>query len=136
MERLFKLAEAVLALRRLAGRLGAAAGRVGAALACVLVAAAFAAAALGCGFAALWLYALPLVGPVGAPLVVAGALLVVALALLLLARRMVQLPVAAPAPSSKAVSAEIDKLMAEHKTEMLLAALVAGMCVGAGNKRG
>ena len=45
-------------------------------LCCGIAAAALAAAAVGCAVTALWIWCLPLLGPVGAPLAVAGVLVV------------------------------------------------------------
>ena len=50
--------------------------------AAIMVAAGCAAAAVACGLAALWIYALPWVGAAGAPLIVAGVLLVLCVAVL------------------------------------------------------
>ncbi|SRR6266851_7924766 len=132
---LLKLAEMLFAVRRITGGIGAAARRAGGAFACMMIALALAAAAVGCAVAALWIYALPLLGPVGAPLAVAGALLVAALVLLLVARRIVHAkPASAPLPGD-AIAAELALLMKEHKLEMLIAALTAGLVAGAGNRR-
>ncbi len=132
---LLKLAELLFAVRRITGGIGAAARRAGGAFACMMIALALAAAAVGCAVAALWIYALPLLGPVGAPLAVAGALLVAALVLLLVARRIVHAkPASAPLPGD-AIAAELALLMKEHKLEMLIAALTAGLVAGAGNRR-
>jgi hypothetical protein len=130
---LLKLAEAVLALGRFASGLGAALRRGGIALVCVLTAILLALTAAGCAVAALWICLLPLLGPVGAPLAAAGTLLVVALALLLVARRVLRAqPTSAP-PSTDA-AAELARLTKDHKVEMLVAALTAGLVAGAGNR--
>jgi hypothetical protein len=130
---LLKLAEAVLALGRFASGFGAAVRRGGIALICVLIAVLLALTAAGCATAALWIYLLPLLGPAGAPLAAAGALLIIALALLLVARRVLRAqPTGAP-PSADA-AAELARLTKDHKVEMLVAALTAGLVAGAGNR--
>ena len=133
---LLKLAELLFAVRRITGGIGATARRASGAFACMMIALALAAAAVGCAVAALWIYALPLLGPVGAPLAVAGALLIAALVLLLVARRIVHAkPASAPLPGDAIAAAELALLMKEHKLEMLIAALTAGLVAGAGNRR-
>jgi len=133
---LLKLAELLFAVRRITGGIGAAARRAGGAFACMMIALALVATAVGCAIAALWIYALPLLGPVGAPLAVAGALLIAALVLLLVARRIVRArPASALLPGDAIAAAELALLMKEHKLEMLIAALTAGLVAGAGNRR-
>jgi hypothetical protein len=73
-------------------------------------------AAAGCLLAALWLYAIPLTGPAGAPLVVAGALLLASAAALAVATVLRRPRPAPPPPGGTAA--------------MLLAALVAGIAAG------
>jgi hypothetical protein len=130
---LLKLAEAVLALGRFASGLGETLRRGGIALVCVLVAVLLALTAAGCAVAALWIYLLPLLGPVGAPLAAAGALLVAALVLLLIARRVLRPQPTTAAPPVDA-AAELTRLTRDHKVEMLVAALTAGLVAGAGNR--
>jgi len=132
---LLKFAEALFALNRIAGGIGAAARRAGIAIVCVLVALALAVAAAGCAVAALWIYALPLLGPVGAPLGVAGALLLAALAVLLVARGALRAkPASAPPAGDVLIAAELLRLVRERKLEMLIAALTAGLVAGAGSR--
>ncbi|HEX3498905.1 MAG TPA: hypothetical protein VHT04_06230 [Stellaceae bacterium] len=130
---LLRLAEGLLALGRFTSGLGAALRRGSIALVCLLIAALLSVAAMGCGVAALWIYLLPLLGPVGAPLVAAGALLVIALVLLLVARSVLDArPRHAPGPpDGAAAAADLSRLVKEHKLEMLLAALTAGLVAGA-----
>jgi hypothetical protein len=130
---LLKLAEALLALGRFTSGLGAALRRGGIAIVCVLIAALLALTAAGCAIAALWIYLLPLLGPVGSPLAAAAALLIVALALLLIARRVLRAP-ATSAPPSGDTAAALARLTKDHKVEMLVAALTAGLVAGAGNR--
>ena len=94
----------------------------------VLVAVAAALAAVVCLFVALWIWARPLVGPAGAPLVVASALGLVALVAALILRRCMR-PVAV-APVALPIGAALDDLasvVASHKGPALAAALLAGL---------
>jgi hypothetical protein len=132
MGSLLRLVEALLALGRFTSGLGAALRRGSIALACLAIAALLVLAAIGCAVAALWLYLLPLLGQVGAPLAAAGALVVVALVLLLVARSVLRgrRPDAQGA-SGDAVVADLARLIKEHKLETLIAALTAGLVAGA-----
>lgn len=98
-------------------------------------------AAVATSAAALWIGVRPLVGPVGAPLVVAAALLVLALIALGLAHRATRpVPAALPAPSApsgandavlaRAALAEATRLVVAHKVPVLLVALLAGWQAG------
>jgi hypothetical protein len=129
---LLRLVEAVLALGRFASGLGAALRRGSIALICLMIAALLALAAAGCAVAALWIYLMPLLGKVGAPLAAAGALVFIALVLLLVASRVLraQRP-DSPASSGDAVAADLARLVKEHKLEALVAALTAGLVAGA-----
>jgi hypothetical protein len=115
-------------------RIGAAAGRAAAAAALGAVAVLFVVAALGCAAAALWLFALPYVGPVYAPLIVAGVLLLIALVILAVARGVLRRQRATPASVTSAELAALleaaEPLLQEHKGTVLLAALVAGLVAG------
>lgn len=137
MSGLLRLVEALLAVGRFTSGLGAALRRGSLALVCVLIAALLAVAAMGCAVAALWIYLLPLLGPVGAPLVAAGALLVLALVLLLVARRALggRAPRTLPASNGVAATADLARLIKDHKIEMLVAALTAGLVAGAPGAR-
>lgn len=120
-----------------AGGVGIAARRMTAAAWCAAVATALATASIGCAITALWLFVLPEVGPVGAPLIAAAALLSLCLPLLAIARSVLRrrppLP-AAPALPDAAVPAlliaEASRLMGENKGAALLAALLAGATAG------
>jgi hypothetical protein len=108
--------------------------------ACVVAAAAAAAgcaiAAVGCLLAALWIYALPHVGAVGAPLVVAGVLLAMCLAVLGLMRYPLKRR-PAPAPAGDALApllAEATRLFKQHKGAVLTVALLAGLVAGRNGK--
>ena len=129
---LLRLVEALLALTRFTSGLGAALRRGGIALACLSNAALLVVAAIGCAVAAFWLYLLPLLGDVGAPLAAAGVLVAIALALLLLARRMLRArPSHAKESGGDAVVADLARLVKEHKLESVVAALTAGLVAGA-----
>ncbi|MFI4988686.1 MAG: hypothetical protein ACHQF3_14745 [Alphaproteobacteria bacterium] len=96
------------------------------------IAAACVLAALGCAVVALWLAMLPLVGPVAAPLIAAAALLVVAAVLLVVARRIMTgraAPRTGAGPDADA-TAELARLIGEHKIAFLLSALLAGLAAG------
>jgi hypothetical protein len=133
---LLRLAEALLALGRFTSGLGAALRRGSIALACLLAAALLAIAAIGCAVAALWIYLLPLLGRVGAPLAAAGALAVLAVALLLIARFVLGArPSRAQATGDgTAAAAALARVIKEHKLDMLIAAVTAGLVAGAPTK--
>jgi hypothetical protein len=120
-----------------AERLKDAAGRFALAAVCGAVAAVFVFAAIGCAAAALWLYLLPCVGPVYAPLIVAGALLAIALACVLgavyILRRKRRRPVSGA--DLAALLAAAEPVLKEHKTTILVAALVAGLVVGSSKRK-
>jgi hypothetical protein len=105
-------------------------------MACVAVATAMAAicgiATVACVLTALWIYALPHVGAVGAPLIVAGVLFVMSFAVYALMRRAMK-----PRPAQFAggvtielLQAEATRLFKEHKGTALVAALVVGLLAG------
>src|SRR5258708_30244002 len=98
----------------------------------VFDAVAFSLAAIGCLTAALWIYALPLLGPSGAPAAVTGVFLVVSVALFYAARRLVRPvgPERSTAPPEGSVDAQVAKLIAEHKTTVLVTAFLAGLNAG------
>lgn len=126
---------AVIALAETAGdRMGTAVRRMTTAALCASLAGAFAAASVGCAIAALWIFVLPEVGPVGAPLIAAAALLLVCLALLAIARMILRRR-PAPRPATAAphaaapgsLLAEASRLFDENKGAALFAALLAGV---------
>ena len=89
----------------------------------------------GCLLAALWLYLLPYLGPVGTPLVLAGALLIKAGVILLWLRLHLKRHSAANAPSSAAAElapalAEVEQIVRTHKLSSLSAALLTGLALG------
>jgi hypothetical protein len=100
--------------------------------AAVAVAVGCAIAALACVLVALWIYVLPRVGAVGAPLVIAGALVLVGLAVLALLR---YAPTRHPPPPAASVApslllAEATHLLKTHKTAVLAGVLLAGLLAG------
>ena len=107
-------------------------GRMTAAALCASLAAVSAIAAGGCAAVALWLWAIPYVGPVGAPLVAAGGLLVSCVILMIVARRILyrRRRVTGAMPGSGLRLEEVLRLFNENKGTVLLAALVAGLAAG------
>jgi hypothetical protein len=115
------------------GKIGKAARRLTAAAGCAALAGICATASAGCAVAALWVFVLPRVGPVGAPLIAAAALLLLCLALLATSRVMLR---RRPAPIASAtlsgstapalLIAEATRLFGDNKGAALLAALLAG----------
>lgn len=93
-------------------------------------------AALACGAAALWIGMRPLVGPIGAPLIVAAAFLALALVALASTRRALRPPATPTATpgSNAALLVEASHLVAAHKVPMLLAAVLAGVAAGSRDK--
>ncbi len=95
-------------------------------------------AALTCAAAALWIGMRPLVGPVGAPLIVAAVLIALALVALALARRALNRNTArvavATAGSNEALLTEAARLVVAHKVPVLLAAVLAGLAAGTRDK--
>ncbi len=116
MGSLLKLALSALAASSQNSALTAFSGRMAASGVLAVVAILLAGVAWGCACAALWIGVAPTLGPVGAPLVVAGVCLTVARAVnhLLL----------------DAVLADAGKLIQEHKIEAILAAIIAGFVAG------
>jgi len=106
--------------------------------ACVLAAAAAAAgcaiAAVACVLAALWIYALPHVGAIGAPLIVAGVLLAMCLGVLMLMRYRLKRRPTPPAATPALLLAEATRLFKENKGPVLMAALLAGLAAGRNGK--
>lgn len=98
----------------------------------MLLAGSFAAAGIGCVMTGLWLFLLPHVGPVGAPLIVGGILLLASVALLASIRTSRAPP--PPVPSVDILPAlaiaEITNLFKAHKGSALIAAVLAGLTAG------
>ena len=115
----------------------AATGRMTAAALCAGLCAVLALAVLGCAAVALWTYALPSLGPVGAPLVVAAALSVVALILALASWRILyrRRPGPGYALAPQLLMSEAGRLFGEHKAAVLLAALIAGIATASSGRK-
>ena len=131
---------AAWALRELdrAGNGRAARARLAGACLCAGLAVVLTPAVLGCAAAGLWMFALPYVGKVGAPLVVAAGLSIVILGLAVAASLMMRhgrrKAGAVPAPqASRLLLSEAAHLINENKGAALLAAVVAGMAVSSEN---
>jgi hypothetical protein len=93
-------------------------------------------AAVACGLAALWIYVLPHTGAVGAPLVVGGVLVALCLAMLMLVRYGLA-PRQAPGPAAGSPAlllADMTRLVRDNKAPVLMAALLAGLVAGRGEK--
>jgi hypothetical protein len=145
MLEVLRLAAAVLSRLVPAESAGQAVARVAA----VLVLGAFAATvivgAIGCAAAGLWIYLLPRAGPAGAPFITALALLLVSAALaggaypILRAKRR-RRKAAGTAAGAADLGLAFDLgararraglgLVREHKTSLLLAALIGGLVLG------
>ncbi len=97
---------------------------------CGLVAGLFLLAAFSLALVSFWIYLLPEVGPVGAPLIIAGLLFLVGLLFLLLARRRPMLVVADPAADPRYASSAASPLAA-NKSALLLALFTAAFQSGA-----
>jgi hypothetical protein len=102
------------------------------ALVCVALASLGAAAAAGCLVAALWLWAMPQIGPVAAPAVCAAVLMLVCVILMQVASRLTDRRKAGTNPVLVEFCRHIDgaRLIRDHKSDLLIAALVAGLIAG------
>lgn len=99
----------------------------------VLLATIFGLAALGCALAALWLYLLPLVGEVGAPLIVSGVLMGLGGLVLLLPRMRDTTPtppIQTTGATPDMMIAEASRLVRDNKVPVLLSAVLVGLCEG------
>jgi len=137
MGSLIKLATWALIESGKAGSARAATVRMAAAAFCASLAVVLALAAFGCAATALWVAALPALGPVGAPLVVAIGLSIATLILAVIGWQIVRhgrqrLDVAV---APEFLLSEAMRLFSEHKGAVLLAALVAGMAVATGSRK-
>jgi hypothetical protein len=100
------------------------------AMACVLLAAFCAVAGVGCLVAALWLLALPWVGPVATPVVCAVALILVCSTLVLIVIGMLRQRKATPMLIELLRQVDGARLIRDHKSDLLIAALVIGLVAG------
>jgi hypothetical protein len=101
-----------------------------------IIAAILVTASIACAATALWIWEVPRLGPAAAPLVVAGVLLALGLAVLALMQRILR---SRPTPSASDAStemllAEAVRLFKDHKSAVLMAALVAGLVAGRDEK--
>jgi len=137
MGSLIKLAVSALLATGGVNHLQASITRLAIVAACAALAAVMMLGALGCLAAALWIYTLPSLGPVGAPLVVAAAFLIVTLILVAVACR-VRRPgrrKAAGAPAAASLAPELARILRDHKGTVLLAAALAGMAAASGRRK-
>jgi hypothetical protein len=113
-------------------RIRASTGRIALAVFCASLAAICAIASGACAIYALWIFALPRLGPVGAPLGAAAALLGSSIALLVVMQALVRLRRRGNPPDIARLFgiAEATRLFKENKGAMLVAALVAGLIAG------
>jgi hypothetical protein len=143
MDTLLRAATIAFAEIAAGGRIAVAARRMSAAAWCAAVAAVFATASAGCGIAALWIFVLPDVGPVGAALIAAAALLLLCLSLLAIVATILRRRRQAPLPATVVpvatlpvvLIAEAARLFGENKGAALLAALLAGATAGTRDRK-
>jgi hypothetical protein len=137
MGRLIELAAWLLIESGGGGSARAATIRMTAVALCAGLVAALMLAALGCVATALWIFTLPSLGPVGAPLVVAAALstviLVLAMAAWLIMRHSRRRP--NPTVVPQLLLSQASQYFNEHKGVVLLAAVVAGMVAANGGRK-
>jgi hypothetical protein len=129
---------AALTENRLARHGRAAAGKVAIVAGAAFIASLSAFAAIGCALWALWVYALPHAGPVGAPLIVSAVLLAVCIGALAAARQSLRprprRSIHAQALSGASLSHEASALFKDQKSALLLGALLAGVVAGSNRK--
>jgi hypothetical protein len=119
-------------------RAGATVRRLSIAVSCGALAAVAGMAAVGFSLTAIWVVAIPRVGPAGAALLLAGILAILCLFLATLAWAMVRGGRRKPkfeAGAESSLQAAV-QMFNEHKGAMLMAALVAGLGAGAGSNSG
>jgi len=132
------LMQLVMAALIAAGRDGSirdATFRLTAAALCAVLAVALMLACLGCAAAALWLFTLPTLGPVGAPLAVSTALAGVTLILTIAATLILRSRRRGPGIDMASLLSGATRLFNEHKGAVLLAAVVAGMSASNGSRK-
>jgi len=132
MGSLLKLALTALAASSQTSALKIFTGRMLAAGVIGVVATLLIAAAWGCLCAALWIGMIPALGPVGAPLAVAGLCIVIAGILALIAWSLIRRRRAPVSPQLQfdALLGEGSRLINEHKGAALLVAALLGMLAG------
>jgi hypothetical protein len=112
-----------------------AACRIAAITSCAVLATLFAATAIGCSTAALWIFLRPHIGPILAPLAASGILVVLSLVLALIARSLfapARAAIAAPALSGRTA---VSPLFRDDKHTALLTAMLAGLRVASEARR-
>ena len=138
METILRLLLLFLSEARPGERLSAGASRMTAAAVFSVAAILTLTAAIACAVAALWIWLGPLIGGPGAALASAGALLIVAGIFAALSRARVRengqkhAPEAAVTPE---ILAEAQRIFADNKLAVLLAAIIAGMALGGSSRR-
>ena len=134
---LLRLATMAAAASGNTGSIGRTTGRMTAAALCAALAAVSGIAASGCTAVALWLFAIPHVGPVAAPLIAAGGLLVLCVALVIVARGILhhRRRASNPTAASGLRLEEALRLFSENKGAVLLAVLVAGLVAGKSGRK-
>jgi hypothetical protein len=134
---MLRLAATAAAAFGSAGSIGPTRGRMTAAAVCASLAGVSAIAAGGCTAVALWRYAIPYVGAVGAPLVAAGGLLVLGLVFMTAARSILHYGRRAlRATAAPALRLEDTlRVFRDNKGMVLLAALVAGLAAGNSSRK-
>ena len=130
---------AALTENRLARHGREAAGKIAVVAGATFIASISAMAAIGCALWALWVYALPMAGPVGAPLIVAAFLLAICLAALAAARQSLRprrrhMRAQSLSSAGASLSHEASALFKDQKSALLLSALLAGVVAGSSRK--
>lgn len=126
-----------LSERRLARYGREAAVKIAIVAAVTFVASISAMGAIGCSLWALWVYALPYAGPVGAPLIVAAVLLAICIAALVAGRQSLRprmRGIRVQSLSGASLSHEASALFKDQKSALLLGALLAGVVAGSSKK--
>jgi hypothetical protein len=137
MVRNFITVAAALTEDRLARQGRKAVGKIAIVAAAALVASVGMMGAVGCALWALWIYALPLAGPVGAPLIVAVVLLALSITVLLAARHLLRSRrrnIRLRPLLGESLSHEAATLFKDQKSALLLGALLAGVVAGSSKK--
>ena len=126
---------AALTENRLARHGREAAGKAAIVAGAAFIASVSAMAAIGCALWALWVYALPMAGPVGAPLIVAAVLLAVCISAIAAARQSLRprrrhMRAQSLSSAGASLSHEASALFKDQKTALLLSAVLAGVMAG------
>ena len=123
--------------RQAAAHVAQSAARVAYGTVFAMAAAGCAIAAIACGLTAVWIYAVPRVGPAGAPLIVAGILILVCIGVLLVMRYVLGRPtvtqrpaVAVGAMTPAVLHGEARRILKQYKGTAVVAAVLAGVVAG------